>query len=118
MKADQNPQNIERDKQAEEKYAALCGGDEKLLCVCRGYKKGEYYALSDRKLIIENDNQGQQIIPLDTIQKVKFQKIDGGKAKRYSECQLMTVYADKKYALARYSEKFDIISEYLFERYK
>ena len=117
-RADENPQNIERDKQAEEKYAALCTGDERLLCVCRGYYKNEYYVLTDRNLIIEDHRKGQQVIPLDRIRKVKFKKINGKKAKHFSECQIIIVYTDRKYALTQISEKFAIISEYLFERYK
>ena len=113
-KSDQDPTNIAKDQVAEEKYIALCEAGETISVVCRGYKE-EYYVLTNKRLIIDN-KKGFQSIPLDIITKVEFRKGDGGKVKQASECQIMTVYADKKYPMCRYSGKFDQISTYFFDR--
>ena len=113
-KADQDPDNIAKDREAEKKYAELCEADEQISVVCRGLKE-EYYVLTNRRLIIDN-KKGFHSIPLDTIKNVKFQKMDGGKARSSPQCQIMSVYADRKYTLARYSEVFDQISSFFFER--
>lgn len=114
-KSDQDPVNIEKDKMAEEKYAALCEDDETIKVVCRGYRE-EYYVLTDKRFIIDN-NKGFNSIPLDAIKKVVFKKADGGKARNVEQCQLMIIYADKKYPTARYSAKYDEITSYFFRRY-
>ena len=111
-KSDQNMENIVKDQNAEAKYAALCETGETISVVCRGYKE-EYYVLTDRRLIIDN-KKGFHSIPLDTIRGIDFRKSDGGKPKQASECQVMTVHADKKYPMARYSGKFDQISAHFF----
>ena len=113
-KLDKDPAKIASDQNAEEKYTALCESGETISVVCRGYKN-EYYVLTNRRLIIDN-KKGFHSIPLDTVTKVVLRKADGGKVKQASECQVMTVYADKKYAMARYSNKFDKISAYFFDR--
>ena len=113
-KSDEDPVNAVKDKEAEEKYTALCVADETISVVCRGYKE-EYYILTNKRMIIDN-KKGLHSIPLDTIKKVDFRKADGGKARQPLECQIMTIHTDRKYTLARYSEKFDQITNYFFYR--
>ena len=106
-KADQDPANIAKDEEAEKKYASLCEAGESIRVVCRGYKT-DYYVLTTKRLMIDS-KKGLTSIPLENITKVKFQKSDGGKARQASDCQIMTVYADKRHTMCRYSEKFDEI---------
>ena len=113
-KSDQMPKNIAKDQEAEKKYAAFCEDGETLRVVCRGWKE-EYYVLTDRRLIIDN-KKGFISIPFDSIKRVDFKNGDGGKARQPSDCQVMIVYADKEYYMARYSGKFNQISEFFFNR--
>ncbi len=113
-KADQDPANIAKDQEAEKKYAGLCESDETINVICRGNKE-EYYVLTDKRLIIDNKN-GLQSIPFDTIKKVKLQKLGGGKAGHPSLCQIITINADRKYTLARYSQKFNEIAAFFIDR--
>ena len=115
-KSDRDPANIENDQKAEEKYAALCESGETLSVVCRGCRKGEYYVLTDKRLIIDN-KKGTHSIPLDASKKAVFHNAGGSKAKQPSECLEMIVYADKKYKLYRDSWKFDQICACLFYRW-
>ena len=105
-KSDRDPENIANDQKAEEKYAAFCENGETVSVICRSYKKGEYYVLTDRRLMID-DKKGVHSIPLDMIRKIVFHKAGGGKAEQPSECMEIVVHADKKYKIYRYSGKFD-----------
>ena len=111
QKMDQDPANIENDKKVEEKYASLCESNERLIVVCRGYYKDEYYILTDERLFIEN-KKGVHTIPLGTVKKIEFLTVTGGKTKYTSECFTVMVYANKRYWLYRNSEKFDEICAY------
>ena len=108
-KADKNPNNIESDQRAEETFAALCEADENIKVVCRGGYKGEYYAVTNKRLMI-NNKKGLVSIPLETIQKVRLQTLDGHKAKEPSDCYHIIINADKKYSFYRNSGKFDMLS--------
>lgn len=114
-KADHDPANIEKDRAAEEKYSALCETDESISVICRGYKE-EYYVLTNKRLIIDN-KKGFNSIPLSSISKVDLKKANGDKARNNSDCQLITIHADKKYTIVRYSGKFDGIAEYFMARF-
>lgn len=94
-KFDQDPANIENDQKAEEKYAALCENGEEITVVCRGYYKGEYYVLTNKRLIIDN-KKGFNSIPLETITNVNIRTASTGKVRYPHECQMIMFSADKK----------------------
>lgn len=113
---DKSPVNQARDTEARAKYQALCEEGETLQTVCRGYQT-EYYAMTDRRLIIDN-KKGLQSVPFESIRKVDFFKMGGGKAATASDCQVIAVHADKKYSMACYSGNFEQIAGELMRRYR
>ena len=114
-KFDNNPENVKNDEKAKENFASLCTPDETIKTACRGGHIGEYYALTTKRILI-NNKKGLKSIPLDSIKKIKFEKFGGGRAAEPEECFQITLYADKKYSLYRSTEKFVLISDFLFNR--
>lgn len=117
-KADANPVNIEADKKEEEKAASLCEEGESVKIVCRGNGKGVYYILTDKRLIIDKPKR-MKSISLDMIERVRFLKMNGDKAKSVNDCMCIKLYVfeNKKYGLYRYSNQFDQLCAYFFSEY-
>ncbi len=98
-----------------DKYTAMCKDGETLQVVCPGYKT-EYYAMTDKGLIIDN-KKGVQSIPFSTITSIDCWRMGGGTASSPSECHTITIYADKKYYIGRYSSQFEQIAAELMKRF-
>lgn len=60
--------------------------------------------------------KGLTSISLDLIERVRFLKMNGDKAKSVADCFSIKLYVfeNKKYSLFRYSNKFDQICDYFF----
>lgn len=117
-KADSDPANIESDRNEEKKAVSLCDEGESVKIVCRGNGKDIYYILTDKRLIIDK-HKGMSSIRLDMIERVRFYKTGGDKAKQSSDCFYFKVYVfeDKTYTFYRYSEKFEQLCDYFFSNY-
>jgi len=98
-----------------DRYAAMCKNGNTLQVVCPGYKT-EYYALTDMGLIIDN-KKGVQFILFTDITSVDFFRMGGGRPTSASECQSISIKADKTYYLGRYSSQFDKIAGELMNRF-
>ena len=113
---DAKPVNQERDELAEERFQKLCDQGEQLIAVSRG-PGNQYYALTEKRLIIEEDYSTQTTILLKDIKKLQFTNASGSKVTNINECQYVSVFSDKKYVLSRCSERFDHIISF-FMRWK
>jgi|GEM_PF-5151420 len=104
-----------RDTTLWDKYAAMCEDGETLQVVCPGYKT-EYYAMTNKGLIVDN-KKGVQSIPFSAITSVDCWRVGGGKASTVSDCQTITIHADKTYHIGRYSSQFEQIAAELMMRF-
>ena len=108
--------NQTRDTTLWDKYTAMCEDGETLQVVCPGFKT-EYYAMTDKRLIVDN-KKGVQSIPFSTITHVDCWRTGGGEASTPSDCQTISIHADKKYYIGRYSSRFEQIAVELMKRFR